>query len=213
VSYVPTSCILFHGPGSEETGHRTSTSYGRLLPFTGASLKKDGARELVSLLSSRTMTPTSVLVGPIDEVSPATSDVLLKVIEELDPRGVRPFLWAWDIGGVSVTLRSRCVLQFCPGVDVRTEAYLSSAKGLLKAYSQGDWVTLIESVQGEEDTVLMLRAVSEVLAPILGQPQPEARYIHLWETLRPLFDGSTLTPARVLSAFLLADQRSFTGAR
>lgn len=213
MSYVPTSCVLFHGPGSEETGHRAATSYGRLLPFTGSSLKKDGARELVSLLSSRTMVSTSVLVGPIDEASPATSDVLLKVIEELDPRGVKPFLWAWDLGGVSVTLRSRCVLQFCPGVDVRTESYLPNAKSLLKAYSQGDWVTLIESVQGEDDVILLLCAVSEVLAPILCQPRPEARHVHLWETLRPLFDGSTLTPARVLSAFLLADQRSLTGSQ
>ena len=163
MSYVPTSCVLFHGPGSEETGHRAATSYGRLLPFTGSSLKKDGARELVSLLSSRTMVSTSVLVGPIDEASPATSDVLLKVIEELDPRGVKPFLWAWDLGGVSVTLRSRCVLQFCPGVDVRTESYLPNAKSLLKAYSQGDWVTLIESVQGEDDVILLLCAVSEGL--------------------------------------------------
>lgn len=212
MSYVSTSCVLFHGPGSEEAGHRAATSHGRILPFTGSSLKKDGARDLVSLLSSRTMVATSVLVGPIDEASPATSDVLLKVIEELDPRGVKPFLWAWDLGGVSLTLRSRCILQFCPGVDARTESYLPSARNLLKAYTQGDWATLIESVQSEDDAVLLLRAVSEILAPHLCQPQPDLRYVHLWETLRPLFDGSTLTPARVLSAFLLADQRSLTGS-
>lgn len=101
VAYVPTSCILFHGPNAESVGHTGASTFGRLLPFTGSSLKKDGAREIVSLFSQRAVGggQASVLIGPVDEINPATSDVLLKSIEDFDPAGTRPFLWAWDLGG------------------------------------------------------------------------------------------------------------------
>jgi hypothetical protein len=202
-----TSCILFHGPGSESEGHREALAHGRLHPFTGSDLKKDGARELVGILSQRPVVPTAVLVGPVDEVTPATSDVLLKVIEERDPLSVRPYLWAWDLGGVSSTLRSRCLLRFCPGVDARLEAYEPMARTVLKAYREGDWVTLIEEVKEVEGTDLLLRAVVNALTSDLSSPSPTPRYTALWDTLRPMFDGSPLTPARVVSAFLLADHR------
>jgi hypothetical protein len=209
VVYVPSSCILFHGPGAEEVGYKEASAFGRLLPFTGSSLKKEGARELVGILSHRPVGSgrASVLVGPVDEVNPATADVLLKTIEEFDPSGTRPFLWAWDLGGVSHTLRSRCILRFCPGTDTRTEAHGPEAVAALKAYMDGDWVTLTEEVKDQDDLDLLLRAVVDLLAPKLVDPSPDPRYVALWDVLRPLFGSGTLTPARVVSAFLLADQR------
>jgi len=208
--YVPTSCILFHGPGSEAAGHAAATAFGRLLPFTGSSLKKEGARELVSLLSQRAVGSgrSAVLVGPVDEVNPATSDVLLKTIEEFNPDGTRPFLWAWDLGGVSLTLRSRCVLRFCPGADTRTEDYLSVAESLVGAYREGDWVTVIETVKESEGSDLLIRAVVDLLAPKLAVTDPDPRHVSLWECLRPLFNGAPLTPARLVAAFLQADHRA-----
>lgn len=208
--YRVTSCILFHGPGSESEGYSSATAFGRLLPFTGSELKKEGARELVSLLSHRPVGGGrfSVLVGPVDEANPATSDVLLKTIEEFDPDGTRPFLWAWDLGGVSRTLRSRCILKFCPGNDPRGEAHEATARVLLRAYAEGDWVTLIEEVKEYPDLPGVLRSVTDHLPSKLSVPDPEPRYIRLWEELRELFDGATLTPARVVSTFLLADHRS-----
>lgn len=210
MAYVPTSCILFHGPGAESVGHAEALAFGRLLPFTGSSLKKDGARELVSLLSQRAVGGgrSAVLVGPVDEVNPATSDVLLKSIEEFDPAGTRPFLWAWDLGGVSSTLRSRCLLQFCPGTDTRTEDHLPVANDLLRAYYEGDWVTVIETVKESEGVDLLLRAVVDALAPKLSVTVPDPRYVSLWECLRPMFDGSPLTPARLVATFLQADHRA-----
>ena len=210
MTYVPTSCILYHGPGAETEGHREALAFGRLLPFTGSSLKKEGARELVSLLSHRPVGGgrASVLVGPVDEVNPATSDVLLKTIEEFDPDGTRPFLWAWDLGGVSHTLRSRCVLRFCPGVDTRGEAHEATAIVLLRAYGEGDWVAVVEEAKAYEDLPALMRSVTDLLPAKLSAPAPDPRYERLWGELRDLFDGSTLTPARVVAAFLLADQRS-----
>lgn len=208
MGYESTSCLLFHGPGAEAMGYAQATAFGRLLPFTGSSLKKEGARELVGLLAHRPVGGgrASVLVGPIDEVNPATSDVLLKTIEDFDPEGIRPFLWAWDLGGVSVTLRSRCILKFCPGTDTRTEAFESMADTVLKAFLDGDCVTLIEEVKEQEDVDLLLRAVVDRVAVKLLGKNPDPRYAALWDVLRPLFGSGTLTPARVVSAFLMVDQ-------
>ena len=210
MTYTPTSCILFHGPGAESVGHREALAFGRLLPFTGSELKKEGARELVSLLAHRPVGGgrASVLVGPVDEANPATSDVLLKTIEEFDPEGTRPFLWAWDLGGVSHTLRSRCILRFCPGADTRGEAHEETARALLRAYGEVDWVTVTEEVKGYEDLSALLRSVVDLLPAKLS----ETRYAALWENLRELVDGSTLTPARVVSAFLNSSHRS-SGAK
>ena len=206
MAYTPTSCILFHGPGAESSGLAAALAFGRLLPFTGSSLKKEGARELVSLLAHRTVGSgtASVLVGPVDEVTPATSDVLLKTIEDFNPAGTRPFLWAWDLGGVSVTLRSRCLERFSPGEDTRGEAYASMATVVLKAYMAGDWVTLIEELKEQDSPEPLLRSLVDSLAPKLSLASPDPLHTSLWDNLRPLFGGSTLTPARVVSAFLKA---------
>lgn len=208
--YAITSCILFHGPGAEAVGHREALTFGRLLPFTGSELKKEGARELMSLLSRRPVGDGryAVLVGPVDEVNPATSDVMLKTIEEFDPEGTRPFLWAWDLGGVSHTLRSRCILRFCPGVDPRGEAHEATALTVLRAYEDGDWVTVTEEVKAYPDLSALMRSVADLLPTKLIMPSPELRYVHLWETVRDLFTGTTLTPARVVCAFLMADHHA-----
>lgn len=190
-------------------GHAAALAHGRLLPFTGSDLKKEGARELTTLIARGLpggATTGSVLVGPVDEVSPATSDVLLKTIEEFDPAGVRPFLWAWDLGGVSNTLKSRCVLRFCSGSDPRTEGYEESARLVLSAYMAADWVSLVEEFRGENlDLDTLLRSVVEQVALHLSDPSPNPRYAHLWDTLRGLFGPAPLTQARVVSGFLQAD--------
>jgi len=210
--YIPTSCVLYHGPDAETVGHTAALAHGRLLPFTGSDLKKEGARELTSLISrglpggART---GSVLVGPVDEVSSATSDVLLKTIEDFNPGGVRPFLWAWDLGGVANTLKSRCVLQFCPGVDPRLEGYEESSQLVLKSYIEGDWVTLVEELKGENQNMdILLRSLVDRVAVGVSVPTPDPKYTHLWDTLRDLFGPAPITPARVVSSFLQADHRA-----
>jgi hypothetical protein len=204
----PTSCLLFHGPGSETRSHEEAAKFGKKVPFEGSGLKKDGARSFVELLSSLPVGSgtRSVVVGPMDEVAPGTSDVLLKTLEEFDPTGIRPFLWAWDLGGVSPTIRSRCVCFYVPGVDDRLEGYRTQAQGVLAAYRARDWVTLIESwgdLKGEE--VHLLRATVDVLSSSLGGGTSfDPRLGSLWESLRPLLGPAPLTPARVVSAFLEA---------
>ena len=142
-------------------------------------------------------------------MSSATSDVLLKTIEDFNPSGVRPFLWAFDLGGVSNTLKSRCVLQFCPGVDTRLEGYEGSAQTVLRSYLEGDWVTLVDELKGENQNLdILLRWVVDAVAPGMSVATPDPKYTHLWDTLRGLFGPAPLTPARVVSSFLLADHRA-----
>ena len=205
------SCLLFHGPGAEETAIKDAKAHGRLVPFESGGLKKDGARELVGLIARGLPggdATGSVLVGPVDEITPETSDVLLKTIEDFSPRGVRPFLWAWDLGGVSLTLRSRCISKFCPGVDTRVEEHVSTARSVLKSYMAGDWVTLIEALKEHQDLPILLRAVVEELTPGMVTLNPDPRHTTLWEVLRDLFGPAPLTSARVVGGFLQADHRA-----
>ena len=203
--YKVTSCLLFHGPSAELAALDRAKAFGRLVPFDSSSLKKDGARSVVEMLSGLPVGSgtRSLLIGPLDEVAAATSDVLLKTIEEFDPEGIRPFLWAWDLGGVSKTIRSRCVCLFAGGVDVRLVEYAPAATQIVKAYLAKDWVTLVEAwKESKGDEAVTLRAVADVLAVRLSAPDVDPRLSALWDNLRPLFGPMTLTPARILAAFL-----------
>lgn len=218
--YETTSCLLFHGPGAEPMASGRALEFGKLIPFDTGVMKKDGARALVEILSSFPVGSgrRSILVGPMDEVQAQTSDVLLKSLEEFDPRGVRPFLWAWDLGGVSSTVKSRCVCLFAPGTDDRLSDIRPLGMSLLKAFKTRDWVGLVEILRGDDgskeegakkapamDLALLLRSTVDELARTLEAPEPDPRLDALWVQLRPLFSGATLTPARVVSAFLEAD--------
>lgn len=201
---------MFHGPGAEGSAHTAAKAHGLVVPFgaSGEALKKDDARELVALLGQ---TPVgskawAVAVGPLDEISPAVADVLLKTLEEFKPEGIRPFLWAWDLGGVIPTIRSRCVQEFVPGVDERVSSSRGQAEKLVSAYIQKNWTDLVSELKeskGDEEFVLL--AVVEVLQSRLGEEQIHADLLVLWKSLRNLFEvrEAPLTPARVLSAFLV----------
>lgn len=203
--YETSSCLLFHGPQSESVALGAARNYGTLVPFDSSDLKKEGARAFVELLSSLPVGSgaRSVVVGPLDEASSATSDVLLKTLEEFDPRGVRPFLWAWDLGGVSKTIRSRCVCQFAPGTDERLTDYLPVGRQMVSAYLTRDYVGLIEGwKESKGDEEVVLRAVVEDLLSHMAGDPVDPRVLDLWEALRPLCGPHPLTPARILAAFL-----------
>lgn len=204
------SVLLFHGPGAEGAAHSAAARHGLVIQFgaSGEALKKDDARELVSLLGQ---TPVgskawAVAVGPLDEVSPAVADVLLKTLEEFRPEGIRPFLWARDLGGVVPTIRSRCLHEFVPGEDERVVLSRTQAEKLLSAYIQKNWtdlVTELKESKGDEEFVLL--AVVDVLQSRLGEDPIRNDLLSLWSALRNLFETreAPLTPARVLAAFLV----------
>lgn len=208
VPFEVTSCLLYHGPGAEMTVRRVAQEFGRPLPFDGSSLKKEGAREVVGLVASLPVGSgrRSLILGPLDEVSAQVGDVLLKTLEEFNPAGLRPFLWAWDFGGVPPTIRSRCVCLFAPGTDDRVEAHLPRAEALVKAFLGRDWVGLVEEWKEgapEGGAGPLLSAVVEVVAKKVTKGDQDPRLFALWGALRDLLGpGGTVTPAMAISAFL-----------
>lgn len=167
----------------------------------GAGLRKGDAKAAVELLTRTVVRgEEGVVLGPVDEVAPATSDVLLKTLEERGPFSPRPFLWAWDLGGVAPTVRSRCLVYWAPGRDPRGDPYEGVARGFYGAWVKGDWAAVAEELKdaGKTDAEPLLRASLGVAAGS-GEDPAAAAY---WEALRPLFDGHPLTPARILSALL-----------
>jgi hypothetical protein len=204
------SILLFHGPGAEGAAHAAARQHGLVVPFgsSGEVLKKDDARELVGLLGQMPVGSKAwaVAVGPLDEISPAVADVLLKTLEDFNPNGIRPFLWARDFGGVIPTIRSRCLHEFVPGEDERVSSSRHQAEKLVSAYIQKNWTDLVSELKeskGDEEFVLL--AVVDVLQSRLGEESIRSDLLALWGSLRRVFEvrEAPLTPARVLSAFLV----------
>ena len=126
-----------------------------------------------------------VIIGPMDLAWPKASDVLLKRIEEFDSNVVTPILWAHDLGGVSPTIRSRCLERWSPSLedaeedeDVVTAAWeLVEAVTLKETYRVG---SALFRVKGKE--VDLLNAIAGVLSADLDDPVKRA----LWDRLRPV---------------------------
>lgn len=204
------SVVLYHGPGSESAARKAARDHGLVIPFgtSGEALKKGDAREVVALLSQTPVGSRAwgVVIGPLDEVSAAVGDVLLKTIEEFNPEGIRPFLWARDLGGVIPTIRSRCLQEFIPGVDERIALCRPQADKLLKSYIQKNWTDIVDSLKeskGEEEFVLL--ALVEAIQERLGDETVQKELLALWGSLRELFEirEAPMTHARILSAFLV----------
>jgi hypothetical protein len=200
------SCCLYYGPTAEATATEAATRWGVRLEFDAGALKKDDVRALGARLREIPLSSRrhALVVGPLDALTPQSSDVLLKVLEE-PPRGAaRPFLWSWDLGAVAPTIRSRCLTFWAPGEDTRLEGWRPSARALVEAWGRRDWCSVVEEfreVRGEES--FLLGAVVDELARRL-RDDPRAPGGALWETIRPLGDGSPLPAARCVSAFYAA---------
>lgn len=204
-----TSVVLYHGPGAEGAAHAAAAVYGLVVPFreSGEALKKDDVRELVALLNQTPVgsRPWSVVVGPVDEISTAVADVLLKTLEEYVEVRIRPFLWARDQGGVIPTIRSRCLQEFVPGLDERVTLCRPQAERLVSSFVQKNWTGIVSDLKeskGDEEYVLL--ALAEVIQSRLGEEQVRTDLLNLWKNLRALLEvrEAPLTPARVLSVFL-----------
>jgi hypothetical protein len=137
-------------------------------------------------------------------------DALLKVIEEAHPRLPRPFLWAWDGGSVRATVRSRCLLEWCPGQVILDRKVLDAAKSVIDASLAGSVSGVLEALAemkhaGAEakrewsataDDFLV--AVAQVLAGRTG-----SAHLKLWNQVRPLMESySSPTYGELVVGFL-----------
>ena len=196
------SAILFYGPGAKQEAHAFALSKGRLLapPFGESGLKTDEARQIVALLTSAPVGDRLgiVLVGPMDDANPKSSDVLLKSIEEFDGKIVCPVLWARDIGDVTPTISSRCLARWVCGEDDDDEGGGDrSALSLIQAWQGKDVVTLISTIKswGPGEGLVVISAVARKIAG-------HGRYSNLWSALRRVLRYPDTLPIEILSAFL-----------
>lgn len=200
------SALLFHGKGARDAAAREVQGKGRLLLEYGESdLKVDQAREAVSVLGT---TPVGdglglVLLGPMDRVSFQVCDVLLKIVEEFDGDVVQPVLWAYDLGGVPDTLRSRCETIWSP--DDSTPEATKRGSELLDSLEAKDIPAVIDLVSEAEDRLTLLE---EFVASLFESEHSNEVKAAVWARLRPVSRYRNVTPAELIAA-LCRTMRSF----
>ena len=213
------SCHLYHGPGAREGAIRKAASIGTLLapPFGDDGLTTDDAREVVSLLLSTPMGEGvgTLVLGPMDDAaSLKASDVLLKRIEEFDGTRVQPILWAHDLGGVVLTIRSRCLDHWCPTGGALTaeqeadkDRLAAVGWGLVDAAIAGEYHKIVVALRENSGKkarkegggeIALLEAVSDCLST--GE-STEARRA-LWERVRRVTRWKNPTMLEIAAALI-----------
>ncbi|MDB4278203.1 hypothetical protein N9917_01235 [Deltaproteobacteria bacterium] len=204
------SALLFYGPGAEDEALQRAESIGRLLadPFGSEGLKVADARAMTTLMSAPPVgSQIGVLVaGPMDKATPEAQDALLKHLEEFDADTIQPVLWASDVGAVFPTIRSRCLMEWCPhGAQAEMEL-LSDATSLVRAAMEKDYATTIFFInEFEGNTRDLLNAVSMVVADKLKTTKKPEPLLRLWGSVREFLGGRNPPSKReALAALLVA---------
>jgi len=169
---IYTSALLFHGPGARVEALRALPQIGRRVaePFGEDGLKVDDTREIIKLMQDAPLgdEPGVILIGPMDRAESKSTDVLLKTIEEFDHECVRPVLYAYDLGSVSSTIKSRCILRWCPDAPPNPEGEeaMKLAFDLVEASCRQDRARVIELLKEKKapDVVPILESCANVLA-------------------------------------------------
>lgn len=177
---------------------------GRLLAVFGSEgLKIAESREIIDMMGNSPVgdQPGVVVIGPMDWARQNATDVLLKTLEEFDPRVVCPVLWAHDESEVSPTIRSRCLRQWCPGEIVTDEEVATRARDLVNEALDRRYASVVELLK-EQDPRQMLEAASDILRE-RGIDKTTRR---LWESVRAASKAREPSMNEVVAAFLLEAQ-------
>ena len=197
------SCLLYHGPDAESYALQQAELAGRLLapPFGKDGLKVDDARQIVSLLGS---TPVGmqvgvVVVGPMELANSKSSDVLLKSIEEFQGGFVRPILWANDIGGVTSTIRSRCIDVWVPRSKPLPNDVVQQGEAIISDCLAQKFYMLPTLLDKSELTEVQL--LDTLVFSLVGKLEDEGAR-GLWERLRLVGQWRNPTRVEILSALI-----------
>jgi len=198
------SALLFHGPGAMEEAIDAVGKYGLLMgdPVGEEGLKTEHVREIVAKLQAPS--PGSkrgvMVIGPVDNIPAKAADALLKTLEEVTPNRPLPILWANDAGVVIPTIRSRCLMTWCPAGADPDLPFFDTAAALCRAALQRNWgtvVDLITSNKGDEEALLM------ATASVLSQSEGDARqWLPMWLSIREALKSTHRSKTEVVSAFL-----------
>lgn len=185
-------------------GHQLGRVLGRFPREDGASLKADDAREAVDTMNSAPIGDRRgvVLIGPLDGAHPAAMDALLKTLEDGNTDMTLPILFASDAGLVRGTIRSRCLLEWCPGEEEIDPGVAEDAEVLVSAALRRDYnVVLITLKDYTKHRDEILQAVAYELAGRMG----DVGAVQLWEHVRRVLQTPGGRPSlnEMKSAFLL----------
>lgn len=201
------SCVLYHGPTAQGQAAAAASQWGRVVGTFGDP--RDGLdvatiREAVSAMSAPPVGDRrgAVVVGPVDVLSQeGVIDILLKTLEEFNGRTARPYLWAWDAGSVRPTIRSRCLVEWCPGRIMLDRGVLEVAKTVIDASLAGSTAGVIEAFadlgkagdeEGGSESVSRKDAWKETGAEFLQavafqmSRRTGTAHLSLWQKVRPL---------------------------
>lgn len=173
---------IFHGPGAQAAAVACAGADAYLVDGEEAAggLTVGQVRDIIPLLQSVPVGggERCIVLGPMDRTKAQSSDILLKIVEEPRANSHVAVLWAFDLGGVSGTLRSRCRAIWSPADAVLDETMLADARqGLLDALSgkAGDLSLRMTRWKGKE---------SELLDAICKNLARDRKALALWPSLR-----------------------------
>ena len=200
------SSILFHGPNARQEALSAAHQRGRLVapPLGDAGLKIDEVRAITELMLSTPvgMNTGVVLIGPMDRATPKASDGLLLTIEE-NPGVIEAILWAYDLGEVSPTLRSRCLDRWCPKTeDLEDDELEGDGRRLVDAaLNNRAWEipALVRKydAKGNKRLTELLAVVSEALSANWSE-----QTMGLWERVRSVALHRNPTSIEIIAALL-----------
>lgn len=196
------SPILYHGPASFDEALIEAHKAGRLLcpPVGQEGLKKDEARSIVEITAHPPIGDQLgvVVIGPMDLALPASSDVLLKTLEDGRDENNRILLWAYDLEEVRPTVRSRCLPVWCGGEETFDDDMVDLAKRLLEHLQASNVFEMLKVIaEAKSKEVSLLRA-------FVGELDPENSVdVEFWSLfLRPLCGQRRLTQSELITPFV-----------
>lgn len=176
-------------------------SWGRIVGVFGDPIKGINAETARLISEAARSVPvgdggTSIVAGPMDVgTSDGVVDPLLKILEEPHPHFPRVFMWAWDLGEVRPTVRSRSLDTWCPGrLPGGTEAGKRAAdvlRGFLARDTLAVTGSMLDLKDGwSEEGAVFLRALPQSVLDVLRTSDAGGvewrRAVGLWSRIRPL---------------------------
>lgn len=180
--------LLYHGPAAQDAAMKVAKQGRMMCPPLGLDgLKVDEARTAVKYLSTRGIGDKRgvLVIGPLDLANEKACDVLLKSVEEIDPLGTFPVMWAHDLEEVPRTLSSRCRCLWVGGVRLSVEQEMAERAGrVMVSVEAGDINDLLFQVKGEKNLDALARAICQEVSRRLREGSEEEFLLRVWSRLR-----------------------------
>ena len=213
--------FLFYGPSAFDSAVVLAASQGDPLePVGREGLRVQDSRDLVQIALEGVIgdRPPSVVVGPMDEASPAAADALLKTLEEVS--GVKSLcivLWCRGLHPVIPTIISRCNTVWSPGQQIvcdAEEVLHTDSMGFLEFYTGDKYAEAIGLLLAHSKVWprfldILVGTMAQEVSNLSSDPSKEAKekaakILSLWERARPL-----LSPFAARSGVSLAVSQLF----